>query len=262
MSILNRSYARDIGRCWGPIHFAGERYNFLMNAPVTDPSFDNFRLDLKSLDTGTITINIGTLQRTMLDLIRYNIYCSFIFPLVPVGAYQFIIRDTVANVDKAVSNMIIVEDTDAVSNTAQLAYRHKFNKYGYPYEEMPDWYNIVRYPLIHKGFAIEKELRQYRNASNQKLRNYSAYSDHVYTIESYHFTEEGHKEIASIYDHDTIFLNAVFITPKTNYTIEDNIRTVLTNGSIQVVSDESVVPPAMILIGVVVYSDEYSSEYE
>lgn len=271
MSILNRSYARDKGRCWGPIYFPGEEYNFYLNALIQDVNFGSFRLDLVDQATGLLRYaDIGIsragalngMEFQFVDAVNYNILGEFKIPLgAQIGWYKLAIWDLVDAKYKAYSNDILVEDPDMVDNTALLSYRHRTNRFGFDYERNPNWFNKVRYPLIHVGFQIEKEMKQYRNVSNRKLRNLKGFKDEIYRIQSYKFTEDGHKAISTIYDHDTIFLNNTSITPKTGYTIEENLRTVFTNGTIEVVANPDEAPPGNIAAQVRQFSDEWSDEF-
>jgi hypothetical protein len=263
MSILNQAYANDKGRCFGPIYFPTEVYSLYINTPLSDASFDNFRLDLVDWHDNVVATDIAPLERVMLDAYNYNIYVFELpFPDVVFGWYRFRIWDTVQAKQKAQSSLFQVEPADTTVNTAMLTYRNKTNRNGCAYELLPNFYHRVRYPLIYGGFQIAQERRQYRNVSNRRLRNLKSYKDYEYKIISYKFNEYHHKVIAEIYEHDTVYLNNSFIVPKTNYTIDEDIRTIQNNGEVWVITDESILYP--IEGGVVfgrIFSDEFSLEF-
>lgn len=270
MPIANQVYKRDYGRCAiNQICFPGEEYTFYMNAPVSDNFFPGFFLQVVSDATGVRTNlnqgpnNLNTPQRIFRDAVNYNIYAVYVLPPLPFGMYHLAIWDgtLTPGAEKARSSSFLVEDPDMVDNTALLSYRNTVNKFGFDYEGLPNWYNKVRYPLIQTGFGIEKDVKQYRAVSDRSLRNLPTYRDEIYKIESYRFTEDGHKAIAAIYDHDTIFLNNSYITPKSTYTVQDRRDSVTSNGEIDVLVNMSIVPPANIINQVRIFSDVFSTVF-
>ncbi len=220
MPVLNISYAKDQNRCAGPVYFPGELYTFYINfdKPISDPDFEYFRLDLrKDGSDDAIAEDIGKLLKDSVNANFYNIRASYLFPDVRFGWYRLAIIDTVTEVTKALSNPILCEERDQVKNTAYVVYRHKKDLYNFRYEANPNFWNKIRLPMVQTGFRIESERKQYRNVTNRRLRNYKNYKDEVIRIESYYTDEDGHRAFASLYDHDTIFIDSTFIVPKDAY---------------------------------------------
>jgi hypothetical protein len=252
MSITNQAYAFDRGRCFSSLlYFPGERYSFYINfdTPIADPAHATFRLDLyKEESNVSVAENIGELHRDIIDPVDapdfYNIYCpDFVFPAVPLGYYQFVIFDTAAQVIKCRSNSILVEEKEYAPNVTKVFFRNSYNKYGFNYEGLPDYYNVFTLPIIQVGYGIDSDNVQYRNAHNKKLRNYNLYMDNRYKLETYKADELGHKGCAAMYSQDTVFINETFINVKEPYTVEDNKASVLTKGNVVVVEDETVEHP-------------------
>lgn len=253
MPILNRTYAFDRGRCHSSVlYFAGEKYSFYINfkEPISDPNFANFRLDIYKNGTNiSVAQGVGDLLKDIIDPVDapdfYNIYCeNFTFPVLPHGYYQFVIYDSVAAVVKAKSNPILVEEKQFAINVAKVFFRNSYNKYGFNYEGLPDFYNVFTLPLIQVGFGIETENKQYRNSHNGRLRNYNLYMDKQYTVETYKADEHGHKGCAAMYSQDTLFINETFVNVKEEYSIEGETKSsVLSRGSAVVVEDDTVEHP-------------------
>ncbi len=243
MEVLNRSYLRDKGRCNGPVCLPGELYTYYINFddPISDPDFANFRLDLRKIDSDVaVKTNIGSLTKDNLNPFFYNIIVSYIFPDVPFGMYQLAIVDAVNSVTKAVSNPLLVEEEDKAVNTAFVSYRNTKDMFNTRFEANPNLYIKIRLALIETGFRIETERKQYRNVTNRRIRNYRNYKDEVIRIESYYMDRQGHRGMAAIYDHNTIFINNRFVTPKDAYNIEERLTSVLSKGSIEVIVDEEI----------------------
>lgn len=246
MGILNTSYAKNHGRCAGPIFIPEEVYSFYINfeEPVNDPAFADFRLDL--IQNGVLVLaGIGTLSMDVLVTGFYNIKCAFSFPAgVLHGKYNLRIYNTGTATTLATSNIIEVYDAADVGNTAFVAYRHKYNKYEFRYEENPTFYNKFRLALIQVNEQQFSERKQYRNVSNRRLRNLKSYKDQIITIESYYFTSLMHAAISAMYEHDEIYVDNTFVVPKGAYEIEENRQSVITKATCDVIVDEDAIPPA------------------
>jgi hypothetical protein len=260
MPITNTAYIQDANKCFGPIMFPGESYAFYINAdePLSDPNFDTFRLDIMNDATGQVVLTgIGDLEKDEITADFYNIWSSFVCPLLPFGWYRLVIRDTSDDTVKAVSNLINIEEQDKVINTALVAYRNEENKYNFRYEENPDYYNRIRVPLVQVAYKIENDRKQYRNVSDRRLRNLNSYKDFLVTLESYNYNEFGHVAMSSVYDHSDIFVDNHFIIPKENYQIDDERRSAFSKGTIDVYVDLTQAVPAQAIV-----PDEYLVDNE
>lgn len=247
MGIINTAYIKDEGKCWGPVMLPGESYAFYINfdEPIADPSFANFRLDLIDSKTGeTVRQGVGILKQDFLpDGIFYNIKCSFRCPDVVFGWYRLQIVDATTGEVKCTSNEINIEELGVVQNTAYVAYRDEVNKYNFLYENDVNYYNKIRLPLIQVGFSIETERKQYKNVTNRRLRNLKSYYDYVVTIQSYKYPEWAHIAINAVYDHTDIYLDNHYVTPKDDYELDAELRSIWSNGSQKVIVDLNVIVP-------------------
>jgi len=265
MSIVQEAYKKDRGRLCGPVYFAQEEYSFYlnMNTKTSDPDFANFRLDLRLMgDTVAAVQDIGQLLQDIDSLGFYNIYSSFAFPQVLPGWYEYVIYDYVNDIVKAVSNPLLVQEELLTENTAIFSYRDSSNKYGVNFEGMPDFWLRVRLPIIQIDWQPDTERKQYRNVTNRRLRNLRNYKDETVKLQGYKLTEDMHRALSCIFDHDQVFVNDSFIVAKGVYTVQTNDRSIFSNGSIDVVVDETVALPESLISQVsefdpVDWSDEF-----
>lgn len=264
--IINQAYKRDLNRCCGPVYFAGETYSFYINGTqrTSDPNFPDFRLDLLPADSLVpVQMNIGPLSQDVDAMGFYNIYGSFEFPTLTFGWYRFGIWDAVDGVYKATSNLIWTDDEATTVNTAIISYRHSSNLYGINFEGLPDLWLRVRLPLIQVGWQPETERKQYRNVTNRRLRNLRNYRDETYKIEGYKLDEKMHRALATIFDHDQVFLNDSFVVPKNVYAVQENEFSVLNNGQIDVVFDDTVaLPDSLVDLARTFDPADWSDEFE
>jgi hypothetical protein len=267
MGIINQSYQKDTGRLIGPVYFPGEVYSFYLNmdAPTSDPDFANFRLDLMAADGITLVQpDIGPLSQHLRGSGFYNIYSVFLCPAVVFGWYRFRIYDHVASLQKALSSPILIEEEAVVKNTAIISYRNSEDRNGIGYETLPDFWNRVRLPLIQLGATRPvTDRKQYRNASNQRLRNWKSVKDKIATIEAYYVDEELHNAIDEIFDHDNVFLNYTFVVAKEAYALQERIDSKLSKATIDVAIDETVKLPDSLINLVSVFDPiDFTDEFE
>ena len=232
------AFTRNYPSC--PVYAPGERYAFYANfdQPISDPAFANFRLDIYKGNTPVLT-NIGTLQQDMVTGFTYNIYSIFDFPELTNGYYQFVIFDAVANVIKATSNFILVENDPAFYNNAPMVmYRNESNIYGFNYELLTDFFNIFRLSLIKIDAQYDLQKTQYRNTSDKRLRNIKSYRFKYRKIESYYFTEDDHDAASVMYEHDGIYIDGVKYETKDAYQVTVDPINDETKGSVNAYVDQ------------------------
>lgn len=270
MSIINQAYKKDANRNQGfPVYLSREAYTFYLNLdiPTNDPDFDNFRFDLMDARAQeVVAADIGVLEKDIVSDDFYNIKCSFVFPEdIRFGLYTFRIYDHVNAVVKATSNIIVVEDPDKAVNTAIISFRNNIDLYGVRFEANPDFWMRVRMPIIQLSISQQKDLKQYRNVTNRRLRNLKSYKDEIATIESYYMREETHKAMSCIYDHSDIWMNDYFVVPKTDYTIQERIESIVTKATIDVVVEEDEEMPQSLIDlkarGAEFDENEFSTEF-
>lgn len=223
-----------------PIYVPGEDYAFYINftKPISDPDFANFRLRLYK---GTVLIE-DDLGELLQDVVQagtggvnlYNIYCSFAFPDVKNGQYQFVIYDVVNDVEKCRSNVILCERDEYDRITSTVIFRHDENKFNYYFENLPNFFLKYRVPIVKIETQFESDKEVYRSASNSRFRNINSYLDKVRTLESYYFDDDAHEAAATVYDMRYIFINNIRIVTKSGYTIQNNQLSTVTKATIEV----------------------------
>jgi len=265
MPIINQAYKRDQRRCDGPIYFAGEVYSIYIPAATSDPGFADFRLDVIDLITGaTVATDIGTLQQDVIASGFYNIYASFLWPVLAVGRwYVLAIVDTTSSRVKVKTNPVLCEDELRVKNTAMVSYRHNVPKDGVRWDVLPDFWLRVRLPLIQKSYSFEEEKKLYRNVSNGKWRDVYNYIDDVAKVETYYVGEELHRGIAHIYAHREVFLNSTKVRAKEGYTVEERDLSVIAKATADVYVDYDAELPSSLIALVSTFDPiDFSDEFD
>jgi hypothetical protein len=255
MPITNRAYAKNEGKCFAPLFFAGEKYQFALNfiEPTSDIGFPNFSLmirrykDLQTTNSGWVANNVGVLIQDFIDppfnvfyVMRVNIAA---FPDLPFGMYEFVIHDGNTGIDVTTSGPIQVEEMALAKNISKVFWRNSVNRNNVFYENDPTWYQMLHLPLIQIDYNIDSDRKQYRNVTDRRIRNLRNDKDEVVTLESYYFDEVGHLGLAEIFDHDTVFIERAFVVAKTEYKVQGKIENVLSKGTIDVIIDKTIKNP-------------------
>lgn len=236
MNTISNAYIKDNDKCFTPVYAPGELYSFYINfdVPTNDPDFGNFALNLYKGDE-LIFEDVGTLENHVVKGVDlYNIFCNFEFPDVPNGQYQFVIEDAVNGIEKCRSNVILCERDEFELITQNFVYYDEENIFNFYYELLPDYKNRFRLPLAMVDYQYETERTQYRNVSDNRLRNLTSFRDKVAKIESYGFDQAAHDAITAAYEHEYIFINGAGITPKSAYQVVTNQNSTITKGTIDV----------------------------
>lgn len=238
---MKNIYERTPLQPFGPVYVPGEQYAFYINfdKPISDPNFEAFSLDIYQGDT-EIATGIGVLQKDLTeDGINYNIFCVFEFPNIPNGNYKFSIRDpSDGNIEKVSSNCILVESEEKwYSRAPTVMYRNETNFYGFNYENIADFFNIFRLPLIEVDYQYELQKTQYRNASDRRLRNIKSDRYKYRKVESYMFDEWAHDAASCMYEHDGIYIDGIKYVTKDAYAVEVDTIMLFAKGSVNAYVD-------------------------
>jgi hypothetical protein len=238
---MENLYSKTPNKVFGPIYVPTEQYAFYINfdTPVSDSNFDHFQLDVYQGATSKAT-NIGPLQKDLVTGITYNIFAVFHCPQLPNGYYQFVIWDTLANVEKIRSNYIWIEnDPLAYANAPTVLYRNASNRNKINYENLVDYFNVFRLPLIKIDYQFELQKTQYRNASDQRLRNLRDFKYKFIKIESYWFDEPAHEAASEMYEHDGIYIDGIKYITKDAYSIATEPLNDYSKGSVNMYVDDT-----------------------
>ena len=245
--MLENAYIKVKGKEFTPIYVSQEKYSFYINfdKPISDPDFDNFRLNLMLNDT-IVSPNLGTLKKDIQFSDLYNIHCEFIFPYVPNGKYHFAIMDITTEEVKCKSNCILVENDEYSKNSALFYFRHSRPLYNFNYNNIPEFYNIFRLPLNKVDFQYDLDKTQYRNVTDRKLRNLHSYLDKYVKIESYYFDEPAHDAMAVAFEHDETLINGTQYVPKDAYSVETYVISETSKGTVNAFEQERMFLPAVV----------------
>lgn len=222
---MEKAYVKNKCKILTPVYVPGEKYSFYLNfdKPTTDPNFNNFLLCIYDLHDNRMVTDIGPLQKDIVTSTLYNIFCLFQMPALANGNYVFAIWDSVNDIVKCKSNKILVLNEDYAQNTAILSFRNTRNLYGYDYENLLDFFQQFRLPLIKVEYQYDVDRTQYRNVSNRQLRNLISYVDKVVKVESYYYDEDAHDAAAILYQHDQIYIDGIQYVPKDAYQISTDL---------------------------------------
>jgi len=237
---MKNIYVKDRDRCFTPVYVPGENYSFYLNFqnPTNDADFDDFVLRIYK-GNAMVANNVGVLKKQFVKDIFYNIWCDFIFPVLGNGEFQFVIYDSVKNVEKARSNYILVENTQHDLITQRIEYSNELNGNKFYYESLPGFTNKFRLPLSKIDVQFPSEKKQYRNITNNKLRTFQTFRDKVVKIESYYFDEDAHEAMSAVVDCNNVIIGGSKYVPKTGYNINNNISSLISKGDFEAYEDTS-----------------------
>lgn len=227
-----------------PIFVPGETYRFIINGElITDPAFDSFRLRLYNNAGQMVSNDFGVLSRMFpledIFLVSpprvnpYIIYCTMVFPQVPLGQYYFTVHDESKDAELVRSNVIICE-THLMTKSVLVEYRNDRGIYNYYYDNkgLPaDFYNTFRLPLTQEELQYESDRKQYRNATNQQFRNLRSNRYTMRKIRGILLDDDGHEALSAMLEHSDIIVDGKPVTVKTALQIEANNSSELTSSS-------------------------------
>lgn len=219
---LKRLYESEtsVEKFFTPVYKSGEIYSFYINfdEPITDPDFDNFKLGVYTCDGDRVNDDVAVLVKSPVNDFAYNILCIFAMPTLANGRYRFGIYNSSDEI-KCTSNLVLVEN-EFYDRTSIIEWSNRYNCYNYYYENHPNFKNKFRVLLIEIDDQFESDMKQYRAASNRKLRNVRAYLDRTVKLQTFNFDKDAHEAMAVICQHDTITINDVDYIAKTGYNID------------------------------------------
>lgn len=240
--MFKKIFNRIEPRVFTPVYLPGETYSFFLNGQIlTDPNFSSFVFRLIKGDGSLAYANVGELKRYFIYDFSfpggvpdpYMIYSIFVFPQVPLGEYYFQIWDGLNNVELLRSNPVICE-TVFIKNTVFLKYRNTTDIYGYGYEKLPNFYNMVRLPISEADEQFEVDKQQYRNATDKVFRNVKSYLNRSAKFQCYNFDSPAQQAMSIVLEHSTIYIDNVLLTDKTGLNAEPNPGSSFTNGTFDV----------------------------
>ena len=238
----------------------GEVYAFQLNfdSPISDPDFDNFRLGLYKNNgelSDRVVDELGTLTKVPVSLIEYNIQCEFTLPVDVVdGFYNLVIYDSTDDTVKAQSNCVAIgPEFNRNKYTARAIWRNSEDINNFAYEGNDAFYNKMRLPILCEDIQFEDERQQYRDSTSKNYRNFNSYRAEVHLLQSHYFDQNAHRAVTALYNSDEIFINGNFYVPKDNYTVEGNVLSRLTKGTINAYLSkdktfDDIVPPSPYLL--------------
>lgn len=218
---------------------SGESYSFQLNFtnPISDPDFDNFKLGFYRNNEGLgerVIDELGVLTKVPVSLIEYNIQCEFSIPSnIVEGFYNLVIYDSTDDTIKAQSNAIAFgNDFCRNKYTTRAIWRNSEDIYNFRYEGNDIFFNKFRLPILCEDIQFEDERQQYRDSTSKNYRNFNSYRSEIHLLQSHYFDQNAHRAITALYNSDEIFINGNFYVPKDNYTVEGNVLSRLTKGTI------------------------------
>lgn len=208
-----------------PLLVVGEEYSFYMNLliPSTFASFANWKAALIK-DNAIVYNNLAVLQQDFIDGTNFNIFFTFDMPAVSDGNYQIMIYNPIDAPVYYFSNelQVVQNDSDYADYSVLMKYRNSQNLYNYRYENISDFYNVVRIHLNKIDIQSEGEFKSYKPVSTGRRRNLQTSLDKVVKLEAYYFDDDAHEAMMVLMAHDEIYINNRRYVSKGNYQAQIN----------------------------------------
>lgn len=190
-----------------PVIALGDQFAFYINCDIafSDDEFDNLQLDL--VGTAGTFANVAPLAQ---DIIPnnggYNIHCQGTISSIPIGQYQFVIKN--GSIVKCISNpVMLMSFASAEQSTVSVAYRNSRNRSRFRYFENPTFQNKIRLTVSLVDWTAEGNLEQYREVSTGTLRNEKLELDRKIRLSTYFFDDGAHEAMTELGVCDSIIIN-------------------------------------------------------
>ena len=217
-----------------------EEFSLFLNSDALLEFFGSTHSDWRIgyLDAGgafTAETNIKITQHFYAGLVGSRISLKGFLALNVYKPYRFVIYDdTGANSVLLISNYFNLIDEDKARTLVKMEYRHSSDlwNFGYRYEFAAD-YNKVWLDMNVINNPLELELDQYSEGSTGVKRNEHTQSNDIVTMQTEQFDLRAHRAMKALSQHDDILMNGKAYTVKAAYKVEENIRSLTNNGTIE-----------------------------
>lgn len=229
----------------------GDQFAFYINftEPINDLDFDDWKLGLikinitnpidNTFDFLFFNSDLALLEKDIVTGGFFNIVVNaFEFPITANGEYQLLIYNSVTGKTKFLSNKIQVQNGDVDNFTLSLKYRNSFNTYNFQYENLPNFFNLIRIHLHQIEYQYENGGKQYKEVSTGTRRNLITNPDKPITLQAFWFDEEAHDAMNSVVNADNVNFNNKRFRPALDWETEPNMGSKILLGSGKFYPDE------------------------
>lgn len=211
---------------------SGLNISFFYNTePITTPASGNLRASVFEGSTEVIN-DVVTLQTTTAGG-GYRVYVEDlnVVGLVENRVYQFVIYNIANN--EVLFEPFCFRYINATDTLVEVSYRNSSDIFNFDYEQIPSFRNNIFLDLNVIDNQGEYDLTQYSEASTGYVRNQKSQLKSFLTLEAYYFDDIAHSGMKGLSMHDDIILNGLPYQVKEGYSIETDIRSSKSKGSIE-----------------------------
>lgn len=211
---------------WQPVLVQGEQISIQINHRFTTLPAGPLKLALVhdfTVVTQDIPVNIYT------DSNGSMVYFSYTFAesmLIAGCDYRFILYDSATNKLMYLSNFFEIGYLGHLetlnNNTLKLKYRHHDNLDGFEYVGLPDFYNELRVRANLTDFGFDFDRQNYKEVTTGINTREKSQKSKFVQIEPYLFNHYAHEALASLTDHEEVYLNDMKVNSKQGSAVRFN----------------------------------------
>lgn len=224
-----------------PLIKINESISFFINSIVFDDlDFAIWGIGLAK-GSGIVLEGVGTLKQVDTSVPgQYMVYCDDVtISGIRPGIYFLVIYSGdqvkfLSNEIEIVTQNTIDAKYDANKISTLVKWRHDYDIYGYMYQELPDFYNIIRLRIYESDSQGEGTITQYQQVSNGQQRYVNTNINLVKTLETYYFDDEAHTTMVVFQVKSLLYLNDKPYVVKSLYQKSSNQLQRTNKGSITV----------------------------
>lgn len=215
--------------------------SFFMNSTLTTQVFSNLRLSVFDGYGTEVLPDVHPLSELSLGGGNYKVYAEDveITGLKDKNIYNLIIYDTSdSSIVFFVSCFQFIQASDE-GKYVRLSYRNSSDTFGFNYEALPTYRNVVYLELNKIDAPAEYDIKEYFEASTGLARTQKSQLKDAVILEAFKFDDDLHQAMKGLSLHDDISINFDQYQVKSGYEIEPNIRDNRSKGTIELYVQEN-----------------------
>ncbi len=227
----NKVYAKPIP--------SGAKVSFFLNSqePFSTPLFSDLVLSVFDCNNNIVLDNVAVLNSVTFTS-SYRVYVDeMIITGLDFGkTYKLMIYD--GSNDELFLDLGYFLFVSPSPRYTEVSYRNSSDIFNYSYELLPDFRNTLYLDLAEIDNQNEYDLTQYSEASTGDIRNQKSQTKNYSVFESMNFDKDAHNGMKGLSMHDDIRVNSRQYTVKEGYSVETDIRSKVSKGTIELYDRE------------------------
>ena len=218
-----------------PIIISGEEYGYYLN-------FDK-AYSFSFANLIPVVLNTDLTEKTLVDLFdlnqySYQLFLKFQINFKLVGVYKLGLKDSISGDILFFSTDILFFDK-FVDNSNLYTFSAKKNIGNFYYQSIENNVQKIRLGITNKMADYSQDIKQYRNSTNNKLRNTNFYIDKFFKLRVPYANESFCDAIIHLIQCCDFYINSIGVTTKSGLKLSNTDRQNLVFGEFEVYDNGS-----------------------